>query len=153
MLQTQPLKSKPYSVVVMEAWHPMMIDAREFLGVDIDPSWWESLASNGLCRTMLKNGVPFVCAGINPRWQGNAEAWLVIDKNATRMDIGRAGRAVIGFLDEMQIEGRFRRIQTSVDVLDKRATRWAEYIGFTCEGIAKRYDAIGNDHYIYARIR
>lgn len=150
MLQT---KHQRHNVVPMESWHPQAISMREELGVDIPSSWWDDMAANGLCHSVLKDGVPYLCAGIQRRWYANAEAWLIIDQSASKMDIGRGGRAVIAFLDEKQKLEEFRRIQTSVNVDDKRAVRWAKYMGFVCEGTAKCYDVIGNDHYIYARIR
>ena len=152
MLAVQVQLSK-YEVVPFQAWHMCGFSVREKIGMGFKQSDWEIVESLETSRTMLKDGRPTVCAGLIPRWHGNADAWLWIDEGAENRDIARAGREVTKFLDHMQSFGQYRRVQTTVNVEYESWNNWCKSLGFEYEGVAAKYDPLGNDHCMYARIR
>lgn len=131
------------------------LDSREDIGFEISEDQWREAVQRSIGQTMLKDGVPVCAAGLMLRWQGNAEAWLMFSSKAELRDIGRARRFIIRFLDVAQSSsfgGRYRRIQATCPTHDNQAARWLESMGFDLEGVAFKYDVLGNDHYLYARV-
>lgn len=101
----------------------------------------------GLARTAMLDGEPIAAAGIIELWPGRAYAWAYIGEKAAR-HWKTVHRAVAEALDG----ARWRRIEMAVDVRDPGAKRWAAHLGFSFEGVARKWTTDGRDVEQWARV-
>lgn len=114
---------------------PEHIDA-----IPLDPNAPETLdaikADLEFAATLLEDGMPIACAGVQRLYDGVGEAWSVW----TPETIERRGIAIAryarGYLDRLQKEEGFRRIQ-AICVPSIAFVEWLEAIGFEREGLLR----------------
>lgn len=111
------------------------------------------LAIPGLSWAMLGRGRVLVAGGVVPHWPGRAEAWWLVSRMATARDIVAATWRSGAFLDQRQRDPTFRR----VEMFCRAGERWNETfprrLGFTLEGRMRKWDALGRDHLLFARVK
>ena len=96
------------------------------------------------------NGSRVAGWGLAPQWPGRAIAWAIL----TPMPLGelravtRLGRV---FLDRQA--GAYPRIEASVRPDWEPGLHFLRLMGFQSEGLLRKYDPLGQDHLMYARIR
>ena len=99
--------------------------------------------------TLMYDGRIIACSGVSQLWPGVGALWTLITKN-------KPGNGVlfIGIANHWinQIMEGYRRIQAEVLASDESAVRFAEFMGFECEGLMKSYGPLGQDYYLYARV-
>ena len=89
--------------------------------------------------------------GIHNIWSHVGEAWLLLGEYAMAKPTSVARHTAYMF-DYLQEEFEYKRIQASIAVTDKKARRFAEWLGFQNEGVMKKYGPDGTDYYRYARV-
>lgn len=126
-------------------------DSRQFL-LGLTSNDWLKLESSGICFTACRDGEVVGCAGLISQWQGRAEAWAVLNLDMTRADMLFVHRGVRTFLDGIQQDKHYARIELTVLGTFDAGHHWAEMLGFIEEGTMKQYDPAGNTHVRYSRI-
>lgn len=98
--------------------------------------------------TGLVDGAVVGCAGLAECGQGRLEAWTLLAPEAFVVfrEIHRAVRRVLD-------DSAWHRVEMKVDAEHAAAIRWAEHLGFECEGRMRKYTADRRDVLLYARIR
>ncbi len=99
--------------------------------------------------TVLENGVPIACLGLQEYWPGRAECWALM-ANRTGKHMIVIHRAVKKFLETCPVT----RIEAAVESDFEAGHRWAELLGFQLEALClKKYFINGKDACLYARVR
>jgi hypothetical protein len=106
----------------------------------------------GLGVAAIDGGVLVGAGGLAPVWRGRAEAWLLVSRIAERRSVVAALRLARDWLDAMQREPPFRRVEIFVRWKEPWRESFAAALGFALEGRLARWGADGEDHAIYARI-
>lgn len=114
---------------------------------------WIQHAVAGHTFTFRHEGVVLGIGGVLPVSKGRAFGWTVIGCEMDRPDWLYATRSIISYLDELQLEPEYTRIETTVQTDFPEAHRWAGLLGFEREGTMRCYGGPGLDHDLYARIR
>lgn len=114
----------------------------------LQPGVVESLAAAGQSFTAIEGDQVIAIAGIAIQWEGRAIAWALISEDAGKHFLA-IHRAVKGFLDQADI----RRIEAFVDSDFKQGMKWIEMLGFENEGLMRKFSIIGNDCYLFARVK
>lgn len=108
----------------------------------------ESICSYGQGFTAFDGDTVLASAGMFEIWEGRSVAWAFLSEDATGKLFLKVHRAVKAFLD-MQ---NYRRMEMCVLASFDQGRRWAEALGFKQECLMRRYDHLGQDHYLYARV-
>ena len=87
-------------------------------------------------------------SGVLERWEGYGTAWTYI-LTKDRYDLLFITRAVKSFIETCC---DYRRLELTVAKDFDAGHRWATLLGFSPEGVMRRYDPSGRDHVLYARI-
>lgn len=112
-----------------------------------DPNYGEALKKAGPCFTATSDGEVMICAGVITQWHGNDRAWAILS--------WKAGKCMFGITRQIRRWLKFnnhRRVDCAVDCGFPDAIRWAELLGFECEGRMRAYTPEGRDCFLYARI-
>ena len=104
-------------------------------------------ACAGIARTAVLDGEPIAAAGVIELWPGRAYAWAYIGEHAAG-HWKAVHRAVVAAL----VKSKWRRIEMAVDVRDPGAKRWAAHLGFSFEGVARKWTTDGRDVEQWARV-
>lgn len=113
-----------------------------------NPEYAQSLKDAGPAYSAVDGDAVFACAGFIPQWEGRAIAWALISAEAGRHFV-TITRAVKRAMDLHQ----FRRVETAVAHEFPQGHRWARMLGFTREGLMRRYTPDGRDCDLYARVQ
>lgn len=95
------------------------------------------------------DGKVLICAGFEERWEGCAQAWALLSRDAGRNMVGIV-RALRGYIDHV---APWRRIESAVDVGFIPGERLLELLGFEFEGLARAYRPDGGNCTMWARIK
>lgn len=100
------------------------------------------------------DGVEWIvaCAGIVRVCPWIGSAWAFVSANVSRRDILTFTRVVNDVLEE-SLRTTMHRIETSIPVGFDQGFKWARLLGLHREGLMRRYDPNGQDHWLYARVR
>ena len=91
--------------------------------------------------------------GINHVRPGVGEVWLICSNYVNEVPFPFF-RFIDRLINIMVMElMNIHRVQMAVDCRIERNIKWAKSLGFTEEGIMKKYDNEGNDHYLFAKVR
>jgi hypothetical protein len=101
----------------------------------------------GFCATVFLNLNPVMIFGIVPIWHGVAEAWMIAD-NTIRKKPYILSKYSKRFIDIVPVSLALHRLQITVRIADKRAVSWARFLGFTEEGILRRYGPDQANYYM-----
>lgn len=114
----------------------------------LQPGIAESLANAGQSFTAIESDQVIAIAGIAMQWEGRAIAWALVSEDAGKHFLA-IHRAVRGFLDQCDI----RRIEAFVDSDFEQGMKWMKMLGFENEGLMRKFSIIGNDCYLFARVK
>ncbi len=106
---------------------------------------------SGMCVTGWVNGEPQCVAGIDLKWEGCGDVWLMltpcINKNI------RAGYICIRRgLEKLIKEHKIRRLQSYGRVDYVECHILFKHLGFEVEGLARKYCPDGTDAILYAKV-
>jgi hypothetical protein len=96
------------------------------------------------------DGTVLACAGITLIWPGLGEAWLLVKPEVARRYRVTLYKAIVEGLREMIAAYHLRRVQAVVIAGFPEGERLAAHLGFTEEGVMRRYDVLGRDCVRYA---
>lgn len=146
--------SSTIEVVQFEPWHSLMLDTKS-----TDVSWlpnpteqFARQAQHGPAWTMFINRRVACIGGTVLRWSGFGESWLVPSPLARTMPIAMVKIVREGIAYTMQSH-QLRRLQAHVKTSDKRAVRFAQFLGYAREGTLRHYGADGSDYEVMAIVR
>jgi hypothetical protein len=100
--------------------------------------------------TLFYRGNPALVMGLEYRYPTNYEAWLLMGNTAYKHGL-LLSRGAKRFFDNIGSRLNLRRMQIVVNVHNKTAVRWAEFLRFNREGLMSQYGPEGADYYMYAR--
>lgn len=107
--------------------------------------------NNIVAFTLEDDGTILAVGGVHVMWFGAAEGWVLVSPDCLQMPASfarYAKRVFDGILQETEL----RRVQASIHVDDKRAYRFAQWLGFEDEGVMRKYGVEGDDYYRMARV-
>lgn len=106
----------------------------------------------GVAVTFMLEDKPVAILGGHMIARGVGQGWSLISMDATKVPVSlhKNARLFIRYVEE-----RFalQRIQISVRCTFAGGWRWAEGLGFACEGIMRSYASDGGDCWLFARIK
>ena len=137
-----PYKAEHLNSLLLQ---PAQAEVRRYFG---NPDYGKMLELPGMAFTAEEDGRVLGMAGVQPRWEGRAEAWALLSGDLKRNFV-RIHRAVLHFLDTTDI----RRIETAVDANFDDGLVWADMLGFKNEGLMRCYTPEGRDCYRFARVK
>jgi hypothetical protein len=143
--------SHQFSIVPYEPWHLREIALQphqEHLGAFLaQADFAKRLLISGPCWTALVHGQPIACAGFQEQWVGRSSCWAILSDEAGRHML-RLTRAVEKAIWDHPAE----RIETTVVEGFHAGFRWAKALGFSDEGIRRRYH-YGQDHRAFVLLK
>jgi hypothetical protein len=99
----------------------------------------------------IEDEVMFI-GGMIPLFTGVAEVWSLTGEPVALYPKA-FHKAVNKMLDYWDSLYNLHRIQCKVVSEHERSREWLKRLGFQEEGLMRKYDAKGNDYYMYARVR
>jgi hypothetical protein len=144
-------------VVPFEPEHLARLEGREverrlFTLIADRDAYARAMVRPGLSFTGLgDDGAVIGCAGVMPLWSGVGQAWALLSVRAPGA-FKAVHRAVCLGLDNAFSSGGFHRVQISVAADFPGARRWAEHLGFVCEGLMRGYGPLNDDHFLFAKV-
>lgn len=105
-----------------------------------EPSW-----------TLTMDGRPVAVVGGIEYLPGILSLWGLISKEAKKRGVGVI-HATRRILETEMRERKIRRAELTVTEHFTAGIRLASALGFTCEGLLKKYGADGSNHWRFARI-
>ncbi len=103
-------------------------------------------------RALEHNGIILACYGVILIREGVGEGWAAISDKAVKDHPVSLSRSVRYWLDRIEREENFLRIQTSVAEEHQAGHRWIRWLGFVYEGVMKNYGLGGRGSFVrYAR--
>lgn len=142
----------------MISYIPYKAEHIKKLKIQVAQAWMEKhLTMEGLrslegewSSTVLRDGVPIVCGGAIPIWEGRAMLWSFVNGDLTPKDFRALHYLVKGFVNDLP----FNRIEMYVDCGFDAGHRWARALGFELEADRMRsFQIEGADSALYARVR
>jgi RimJ/RimL family protein N-acetyltransferase len=109
------------------------------------------LEQEHLAFTGLINDKVIAAAGMKRIWGNVAEGWFIAKNDVWNYPITIA-KAVKQNIDYLATSNNIKRLQTAVRSDFGIGIRFANWLGFTNEGLMKSYGFDGSDHYRFARI-
>lgn len=108
---------------------------------------------NPACHTvtLYLNEKPEAIFGLTVLWDGNADVWTLLSKEACRHPISLQ-KAAKSLLERYSQNLELRRISAATDPKHKGGSRWLESLGFQREGTMRKYGPDGSDWDLYARV-
>ena len=91
------------------------------------------------------------CGGLYLLWPGVSEAWLLVTDLTYCYPLAFT-KAVKNILDSSFLQG-MRRVQATVNVLDKRALKFLKFLGFEIEGYMPQFGPKSENHYMMGRLK
>lgn len=99
---------------------------------------------------MVDEGV-LLCAGMVWIWPGVAEGWLAMSPLMKKYP-KTAAISTKQIVEHLFTYFPLRRMHFTPDAENEVNVRFAEWLGFTCEGRLRAYGPFGKDHFMYARV-
>lgn len=87
-------------------------------------------------KTLVVDGKVVCCGGVVPLWNGVGEAWIELAPGFEENKFSLI-KAIKSFFSDVSKD--FHRVQCIVVKDNKKALRFAEFIGFKNEGLSKKY--------------
>lgn len=116
------------------------------------PSLVVVVTAPGRSIALLEGDRVIGAGGVLPQWEGRALAWLLAGRYATRAHFALAARFARTWLDQLQADRRFARVDASTPAASLGHCHFLERLGFEREGVMRRYGLDGADHALYARV-
>lgn len=126
-------------------------DKRVFLSVPNSAKELMAYERSGYGWTGIVGNEIIAAGGIAPIWEGVGCAWLLstplVDKYKLFLH-----RTVKNAIMQTSKAKNLHRIETAILTDHIVSQRWAERLGFTNEGLMRKFDSRKNDYYRYALI-
>lgn len=104
-------------------------------------------------RAIEKDGEILGALGVFPMWPGVASGWVLLSGYALEHHWKSISRHVKRELDAVIERDGLRRVQTVVRADWVKAMDWAEWLGFTADGVFDNYGYGGEGTFLsYARV-
>jgi hypothetical protein len=138
-------------LVPLEAWHIQNIRTKPEDGVsDIHRDIISKTADMTFSFSLIgENGEVYACGGIVTVAPGVGECWLVCAEGSEIFNKSICRNLINMIKAGGQI---YHRLQTIVKVTDTRSLRFDKWLGFTEEGVMRKYDSLGNDYVRLAKV-
>jgi hypothetical protein len=105
-----------------------------------------------LSYSLFFDGKPMAAVGISSFWSGVGEVWFMPGKLIYEHSFS-VGRKLKKMIDDLIDRGGFFRVQCVVKKQDKRAVRFAKFLGGEIEGVLRQYGPDRSDYFIMGRIK
>jgi hypothetical protein len=105
----------------------------------------------GNVLTFLHDEKPIAIVGWFLLAPGVAQCWALISEDVKKCPKS-FHKNILLLLRWHQDKFEIRRFQMSVSCEFQTGWRWAKALGFTCEGIMKKYAANGSDCWLFGRV-
>jgi len=112
-----------------------------------DPEYGASLKAAGPSYTALDGDKVVACIGMVNIWQGRAQVWALIAKDA-----GRKFFYIHKMVERALRLHPCKRVETTVTSDFVEGHRWMTMLGFEREGCMRAYTPEGLDTDLYARV-
>jgi hypothetical protein len=101
--------------------------------------------------TLMRNGVPVGIFGGFPVTMHTHQIWALFSEEAVKypLSLVKSIKDIIRWAEETL---QLRRLQVSVKLGYMQGWRFAETLGFKCEGIMKGYGDQGEDYWLFGRL-
>ncbi len=116
-----------------------------------DPSKWEQVADNSIAYSFYHHGNLIFCGGIFLHYAGFGEAWLLCSPEAETLPKGMFKLTRDG-LEKIIKDYKLFRVQATVRCDWKQAQKFIRKLGFTPEGVLRKYGIDQSNYMMYARI-
>lgn len=123
---------------------------------DADPAWLDVAESCGPSLSGMDGEDVLFCIGLTVVKDGVAEAWIVIpDRSRTgSLPVARfIFRSSCYWLRYFMKDLNLRRVAAWVRCDNPAHVKWIEALGFSREGIMRKFDRDGGDCYLYALVK
>lgn len=140
-------------IVPFEVWHVEQYEPPDFVidGSIRKEAMVDIAAMSEFAWTLLMDGVPQASGGVIKLWGAVGSAWLVRDRDVAMRTMVHVRRAAKEMLDTCMANG-YDRVQTNILSECDYLHRWITSLGFVPEGVMRKYDSLGRDHHLYARL-
>lgn len=108
--------------------------------------------ADNLSMTGLVDGVIVGCGGIRRLWDGVGEVWLMLSPTVNRFPI-RTGEVIVNGMRALIEDNDFFRLQGWCRVGFTKAHTVFRHLGFTPEGIARKYAPDKVDCVLYGLVK
>lgn len=132
--------------VQFEPWHV------ELVGDYLPPGAALEYAKAGPCETLFIDTTVAACWGVYKQSEYTGTAWMLVNEDMRYRHSKTIIKAARQFLDICEISHSIHRIQITVQFSKAPFVRWSKLLGFCLEGLMKKYDDAGEDHFLMARI-
>jgi hypothetical protein len=146
------VKIRPFQMDDMLRINLREIDMRTGTFYDSGVKCTVSAAEKGEALTLLVDDVILSIGGIVPLFPGVAEMWSLASKEVDRHPIV-FHKSIIKILKFWEKQNELHRMQCKVFAGHDKSQKWLERMGFKNEGLMRKYDALKNDYYMYARVK
>lgn len=109
------------------------------------------LSSDNQCFSLMIKGQVILFGGIYLHHHKCGEAWLICSDDIRyyqRTSARIVKRQILNMMETLELN----RLQTKNEN-NKFHCRWVEWIGFTREGVLRKFDEFGNDIIMYSIVR
>jgi hypothetical protein len=155
-MDAKAISDNQRSAIIPFFWgHALSLELRDFekdYFVHV-PDYMDRLrmyATNGSALTALVDGVPTVCWGEIPLWNGVSEFWMLGSHRLNDAPLS-VSRGAMRYFNRIAVEKKLHRLQITVDMRNDVALKWAKWLKFRPEGVLRRYGPDGSDHMMFAR--
>jgi RimJ/RimL family protein N-acetyltransferase len=100
--------------------------------------------------TFEQDGEVVAIAGAVRLWDGVATYWMLTSDLVDKYPVGFI-RACKRGLESLHKCFGIHRLEASIAAGHDVSEKWAQYMGFECEGVMRAYSPSKSDHYRYAR--
>ena len=119
--------------------------------LDIDRDAFHYPRMEELGWTMLEDGKPIACWGVQPHWEGVATVWSDFSEIALTKYRTTLAKSIKRRTEEYIKKLHLHRLQSLIPADDEVTKRWIEWLGFHFEGRFEQYMK-GVDVLMYARL-
>jgi RimJ/RimL family protein N-acetyltransferase len=113
--------------------------------------WAEGWKKAGPAFTLLCDGQPVICGGILMMGWQRGQAWI-LPSTLFCKHVKQSYRLIKQKMMDIQRAYDLRRIEALVEPGFEAGKRFMEHLGFTNEGLLKRYGPRGEDMFMYGRV-
>lgn len=113
---------------------------------------WDAVSRSGPAVTVKRDGLVLACCGLVEQWYGRAVAWSLLSSHCTASDMLWLTREIRNFLNEVQQDAKYRRVEAVVHEPFTAGHRWVHMLGFKVEGVMPCYTPCGETYVQYGRV-
>lgn len=115
----------------------------------IDTNYAQELCKmKGVGWAVTESGITYACGGIVEVWANRAVSWALFSTEVLHR-FRPVHRLVTNVLNDVP----WRRIEMDVDADHAEGVAWATRIGFSNEGLRRKYTPDGRDVFLFARVK